>query len=258
MIDIKAAIIDDELPAARLLQNMVKKLRPQWDINIVPGSIVTAAKWFDEGMRPDIIFLDIQLSDGTSFQLINKLPQESMIVFTTAYDEYALRAFSLNSIDYLLKPIRSERLALAINKFERYREAGLLAELGKYINAATHAVTTSTPRYRERFLITTGRKLNTLAVDEIAYFRSEDKITIATTHSGRTHIVDPSLGALEQQLNPRLFFRANRQFIISAKAIRSIEQFFGGRWAIRVAPDYGENIIVSREKATSLKTWLNS
>lgn len=257
MTDITAAIIDDELPAARLLFSMVNSIRPEWHTHIVPGSISEASLWLDHsGVRPDIMFLDIQLSDGTSFGLVDKLPTECMIVFTTAYDEYALRAFDLNSIDYLLKPIRVERLETAIAKFERYHNAGLLGCLSKYLARAMHEDAAYT--YRERLLVSAGRKLYTLQIDDVAYFRSEDKITIATTWAGTEHIVDPPLSSLEQQLDPKNFFRANRQFIVSAKSVRSIEPYFGGRWAMKTSPNCKEPIIISREKASALKVWLNS
>jgi len=257
MTDITAIIIDDELPAARLLFNMIHKLRPQWHTHVVPGSITEATQWLKStDVSPDIMFLDIQLSDGTSFDLADCLPPECMIVFTTAYDEYALKAFDLNSIDYLLKPIRTERLATAIDKFERYHSSGILKSLNRYLTPVIKNLAGQS--YRERILVTAGRKLYTLQVDEIAYFRSEDKITIATTHTGTDYIIDPTLSSLEQQLNPKMFFRVNRQFIISAKAIRSLEPFFGGRWALRVIPERNEPIIVSREKCTTLKIWLNS
>lgn len=256
MTDITAAIIDDELPAARLLYSMVNRLRPEWNIHIVPGSISGASHWLcNSGVCPDIMFLDIQLSDGISFGLADNLPPECMIVFTTAYDEYALRAFDLNSIDYLLKPIRAERLETAIDKFERYRNAGLLCKLRKYL---AEAMSTSTKKpYRERLLVSAGRKLYILQIDDIAYFHSEDKITIATTWAGTEHIVDPPLSSLEQQLDPQFFFRANRQFIVSAKSVRNIEPYFGGRWAIKTSPGSKNPIIVSREKASTLKSWLN-
>lgn len=183
MTDITAAIIDDELPAARLLFSMVNSIRPEWHTHIVPGSISEASQWLDHsGIRPDIMFLDIQLSDGTSFGLVDKLPTECMIVFTTAYDEYALRAFDLNSIDYLLKPIRVERLETAIAKFERYHNAGLLGSLSKYLARAMHEDAANT--YRERLLVSAGRKLYTLQIDDVAYFSSEDKIN-NSHHMGR-------------------------------------------------------------------------
>ena len=142
MTDITAAIIDDELPAARLLFSMVNSIRPEWHTHIVPGSISEASLWLEHsGVRPDIMFLDIQLSDGTSFGLVDKLPTECMIVFTTAYDEYALRAFDLNSIDYLLKPIRVERLETAIAKFTPIRDKIAISCMLRQIHEfSSHAI----------------------------------------------------------------------------------------------------------------------
>lgn len=176
---IRAAIIEDEYPAARLLHKMLHEVRPDWEIILLPGSIDESVQWFNENPHPDILFLDIQLADGISFLFIERAQPESMIVFTTAYDQYAIRAFTVNSIDYLLKPIHVERLTEAIKKFERLT-AGYSKEFNKQmdLNELMQALTAQEEKkYRTRFLISGNRKFYTIQVADIAYFYSEEKIT---------------------------------------------------------------------------------
>ena len=215
---IRAAIIEDELPAARLLQGMLAELRPQWDILLLPGTVEEAVQWFATHPHPDILFLDIQLTDGLSFYFIEQARPESMIVFTTAYDEYAVRAFTVNSIDYLLKPVRRERLADSLEKFERL----------------------TAPRIREQNERMDMQELLRMLADR------------------RTHIIDLSLTKLEEQLDPRRFFRVSRQFILSADCIRDIEPYFNGKMVVHVTPPFDGSVQVSRERVAALKVWLNS
>ena len=171
MNNIQVAIIEDEKPAARLLEGMIKKLRPQWDIIKIPGSIESSVAWFASHPHPDIVFLDIQLSDGNSFLFIEQAFPTSLIIFTTAYDEYAVRAFTVNSIDYLLKPIRQERLEEAIQKFEhvtsKYNQK--LLEQNDLLEVL-HSLTYPGKKYRTRFLISGNEKLITLQVEDIPTF----------------------------------------------------------------------------------------
>lgn len=257
---IYAAIIEDEYPAARLLSRMLASLRPDWEITLLPGTVEDSVRWFAENPHPDVLFLDIQLTDGISFLFLEQAQPQSMIIFTTAYDEYAVRAFTVNSIDYLLKPIHEERLMAAITKFERLsphsiREFNHQLDVSGLMRALMDR---ETPHYRTRFLITSGRHFYTIQVSEIAYFYSENKLTFAVTADGKRHMVDLSLGKLEEQLDSRRFFRANRQFILSAESVKSIEPYNGSKLNIRVMPPFGEAIPVSREKITSLKMWLNT
>ena len=258
--EITAAIIEDEYPAARLLHHMLQELRPQWNITIIPGSIQESVAWFASHKHPDILFLDIQLTDGISFMFIEQANPESMIVFTTAYDEYAVHAFTVNSIDYLLKPVHKERLLDTINKFERLNTHHI-KEMNNQLDI--YALIQSIERkqeknYRSRFLINGKHHCYTINVNDIAYFRSEEKITFAITKDGKEHIVDFPLSRLEEQLDERLFFRANRQFLVSADCIKSIEPYFNNKAIIHIYPPQGERIQISREKITDLKSWLNS
>ena len=256
---IHAAIIEDEYPAARLLSNMLASLRPEWEITLLPGTVEDSTEWFATHPHPDLLFLDIQLTDGISFLFLERAKPDSMVIFTTAYDEYAIRAFSVNSIDYLLKPIHEERLLAAINKFERLSPAGV-KEFNEQLdikNLMKVLADKDTPHFRTRFLITSGKHFYTIQVSEIAYFYSENKMTFGVTKDGKRHLIDLSLGKLEEQLDNRQFFRANRQVILSAESIRNIEPYNSNKLNIRVCPPFHEAIPVSREKITSLKMWLN-
>lgn len=258
MNKIRAAIIEDEIPAARLLNKMLTELRPEWEILLLPGNVEGAVKWFNSNPHPDILFLDIQLTDGVSFSFIELANPESMIVFTTAYDEYAIRAFKVNSIDYLLKPIDKERLTEALEKFEKliskyYRPFGQQGDILEILQN----ITSPAKKYRTRFLISGEDKLFTLQVDDIAYFYSENKITFAVTHPNKEYIIDLSLDKLCEQLDPDRFFRTNRQTVVSVQAIQKIESYFLGKVVVKVIPPFKDKIIVSREKISAFKLWLN-
>lgn len=260
---VRAAIIEDEIPAARLLNRMLEELRPQWEILVLPGNIEEAVEWFDTHPHPDILFLDIQLMDGNSFLFIERACPKSVIVFTTAFDSYAVRAFTVNSIDYLLKPIHRERLADTLDKFEalhanRHVEASV-EEPSRQDEMLEVLRTLSAPvkRYRTRFLIAVGERLVTLQIDEVAYFYSENRVTFAVTRQRKEYIVDFSLDKLVEQLDPDVFFRTNRQTLVCVDAIRKIEPYFQNKIVVDVVPPFKDKILVSREKITSFKVWLN-
>ncbi|EFR53514.1 LytR/AlgR family response regulator transcription factor [Bacteroides fragilis] len=258
MNKITAVIIEDEIPAARRLNKIINKIRPEWQVTILPGSVEKSVEWFNKNPHPDIVFLDIQLTDGISFTFIEQARPESTIIFTTAYDEYAIRAFAVNSIDYLLKPIDSVRLEEAIAKFEHLTTKYLVQEQ-KTTDLIDILQNIANPckKYRTRFLISGEDKLFTLQVEDIAYFYSENKITFAVTKQNREHIIDLSLDRLMEQLNPDIFFRSSRQTVISINAIERIESYFLGKAILHVKPPFKDKIIVSRDKIPQLKLWLN-
>ena len=258
MNKITAVIIEDEIPAARRLNNTLNELRPEWQITVLPGSVKKSVEWFAENPHPDLVFLDIQLTDGISFTFIEQAQPESTIIFTTAYDEYAIRAFTVNSIDYLLKPIDNIRLEEAIVKFEHLTT--------KYLNQGQKPIdlmeilqniTQPGKKYRTRFLISGDDKLFTLQVEDIAYFYSENKVTFAVTKQNREFIIDLSLDKLMEQLDPDVFFRSNRQTVVSINAIVKGESYFLGKAILHVKPPFKDKIIVSRDKIAPLKLWLN-
>ena len=255
MNKLRVAIIEDEIPAARLLRSLVARLRPAWEIEVLPGSVEEAAQWFAGNPDPDLLFLDIQLADGTSFDLLSQVRPSSAVIFTTAYDEYAVRAFSVNSIDYILKPVDEERLAEAIARYESLR--GRMLPPDDYLDTLLEALQRREKRFRTRFLIAGADRFLTLPVDDVAYFYSENKVTTAVTFAGRNHVVDLPLSRLEEQLDPDRFFRANRQVLLSVGAIDRIEPYFNGKVSVTVRPPHKEKITVSEERVPLFKTWLN-
>ena len=255
MNKLRAAIVEDEIPAARLLRTLLARLRPAWEILVLPGSVEESVQWFAANPHPDLLFLDIQLADGTSFELLSQARPSSAVIFATAYDEYAVRAFSVNSIDYILKPVDEERLAEAISRFEALR--GRMLPPDDYLETLLDALQRREKRFRTRFLITGVDRFLTLPVDDVAYFYSENKVTTAVTFAGRYHVVDLPLSRLEEQLDPDRFFRANRQVLLSVGAIERIEPYFNGKVSVTVRPPHKEKVTVSEERVPLFKTWLN-
>lgn len=249
------AIIEDEIPAARLLRSQITRLRPAWRVDLLPGSVEEAVDWFSANTHPDLLFLDIQLADGTSFDLLSQARPTSSVIFTTAYDEYAVRAFSVNSIDYLLKPVDEERLSEAIVRYEelRARQPPPPQRLEELLDVLRQRG----KRFRTRFLIAGTDRYHTLPVDDIAYFYSENKITTAVTFSGRNYIIDHPLSRLEEQLDPDRFFRTNRQILLSVGSIARIEPYFNGKISVTVDPPHKEKITVSEDRVPHFKSWLN-
>lgn len=250
---VKVAIVEDEIPAARLLKSMVCRLRPDWDITVLPGNVEEAAEWFAVNPHPDILFLDIQLSDGNSFDLLSRAKPSSIIIFTTAYDQYAIRAFGVNSIDYILKPVDEMRLLEAIVKYESL----IVPRNENYLDNILGSLSASNKRFRTRFLISGVDQLWTLQVGDIAYFYCENKVTFAVEHSGREHTIDLSLDKLTEQLDPDQFFRANRQVILCITSVKRIEPSFNGKIVVHTKPAAREKITISKEKISSFKLWLN-
>ena len=228
MNKLQVAIIEDEVPAARLLHSMVSRLRPEWEITVLPGSVDEAVAWFGEHAHPAIIFLDIQLADGNAFDFLSLVHPTSVIIFTTAYDRYAIRAFAVNSIDYILKPD-------AIVKYETMQKTvnGLPDD---YMDTLLDTLQHKEKRFRTRFLISGVDRFWSLQVNDIAYFYSENKVTFAVTRSGQEHIIDLSLNKLTDQLDPDRFFRANRQIIVCIDAIDHAEPYFNGKLVVAVRP----------------------
>ncbi len=255
MNKLRVAIVEDEIPAARLLRTLLARLRPAWEIIVLPGSVEESVQWFAANPHPDLLFLDIQLADGTSFELLSQARPSSAVIFATAYDEYAVRAFSVNSIDYILKPVDEERLAEAISRFEALR--GRMLPPDDYLETLLDALQRREKRFRTRFLITGVDRFLTLPVDDVAYFYSENKVTTAVTFAGRYHVVDLPLSRLEEQLDPDRFFRANRQVLLSVGAIERIEPYFNGKVSVTVRPPHKEKITVNEERVPLFKTWLN-
>ncbi|MUP47189.1 response regulator transcription factor [Gramella sp. BOM4] len=250
----KAIIIEDEKPAARRLQRMLERN----DIEVVTllHSIKESVEWFMNNEHPDLIFLDIQLSDGLSFDIFEHIETKSAIIFTTAYDEYALRAFKLNSIDYLLKPIDEEELEAAIEKFRKSKQKNEQIDLHQLRNLLS--LPGKKKEYKSRFTAQVGQHLKLVDVAEIACFYSENKATYLYSFSGRNYPVDEPLEVLEEQLDPKHFYRINRKCIINISSIHDILSYTNSRLQIKLEKFDEFPLIVSRERVKDFKTWLNN
>lgn len=246
-------IIEDEKPSARLLQRKVEKLG--LNVNTLLHSVEEAINWFQNNNHPDLIFLDIQLSDGLSFEIFDAVEIKSAIVFTTAYDEYALRAFKLNSIDYLLKPIDEDDLKVAVEKFKS-RQAKPEPISMDFETIKKMLVNPDAKVFKKRFTIKTGQHLKMVSVDEVECFYSENKGTYLHTTDNRNYLLETTLEQLETELDPKEFFRVSRKFIVSLKAIKDIVVYSNSRLKV-ILPSYKEDeVIVSRERVSDFKNWL--
>ncbi len=248
----KVLIIEDEKPNADRLERLIKSIRPNAQIVEVLDCICESVEWFDTHEMPDVVMMDIRLSDGLSFEIFEKTSISCPIIFTTAYDEYAVKAFKYNSIDYLLKPVELDELERAFQKLESTSSVPEPASLANLLNYF------QPKNFRTRFLLPYRDGYKSLQISDISYFYSKLKITRAKLNNGTEEIIPLTMEELEEQLNPKDFFRANRQFIIHVDAIEQIHNYFNGKLKIdlKKSPEDME-LIVSREKASLLKAWLD-
>ena len=246
-------IIEDEKPAARLLQRKVEKLG--LEVNTLLHSVEESINWFQNNAHPDLIFLDIQLSDGLSFEIFSTIEIKSAVIFTTAYDEYALRAFKLNSIDYLLKPIDEDDLETAVNKFKARNIASPSLSLD-FEMIKKMLVNPIDRNFKKRFTIKLGQQLKMINIEDVECFYSENKGTYIHTIDNRDYLLDTTLEQLETELDPKEFFRVSRKFIIPMKGIKEIQMHSNSRLKV-ILPTYkNDEVIVAREKVSDFKTWL--
>ncbi len=254
----RVIIVEDEMHTAQMLEGMIKKIRPEWEIQGVFDSVSETVDWLQNNQKPHVIFLDIQLSDGIGFSIFEKIKIDSGIIFTTAYDEYAVKAFQLNSVDYLLKPVKEADLLTAIEKFEHIikmlgDESQIEIDYAKLFSGLKQGAKV----YRKRFLVSKRESYYTIAADEIAYFYFESKLTYMVTMDQKEYVVNYTLDKLEEELDPEDFIRGNRQIIINIKVIHSLENYFGGKLLVKLSPQYDKKIVISRAKSSVFKSWLD-
>lgn len=246
-------IIEDEKPSARRLQRMLDNLQIETDTML--HSVEESIAWFTENPHPDLIFLDIQLSDGLSFEIFEALEINSAVIFTTAYDAYALQAFKLNSIDYLLKPIDEEDLAKAVDKYKA-RVPMQKSVVIDFDEIRKMLVNPLDRNYKKRFSIKVGQHLKLIAADDIECFYSENKGTYAYTSDGRNYLLDMSLEQLEPDLEPKVFFRVSRKFFVNVDAIKDMISYTNSRIQIKLKTFNEQDIIVARERVKDFREWL--
>jgi len=249
----KILIVEDEILLAKELRKMLSSIEPSAEICGTTQSVEETVQWLKQNDTPDLVMMDIELADGQSFDIFKQVQLESPVIFTTAYDEFAIKAFKVNSIDYLLKPIKESELRVAIEKFKKTKQHQPISmlELLKKIEQLGNQ-----RGYRSRFLIKQGQKMVSIDISEVAYFYSENKCTFMRTNQNQKYIIDLTLDELEKELAPQQFFRANRQYILSEKSIVSIHSWFNQKLKAEVNPPTEEHIIISRDKANAFKAWM--
>jgi DNA-binding LytR/AlgR family response regulator len=251
----RVLILEDEHLAAERMAELVMRCDPSFEIAAIIDSVKDSVLWLKLHSQPGLIFMDIQLSDGLSFEIFNQVKVETPVIFTTAYEEYAIRAFKVNSVDYLLKPVDYAELCAALDKFRKQYTAkkgtsfisdDILQNVRKMLAKP----------YKNRFVIRVGDHLKSVETDEIMYFYSRDKITNLVTSDGRTYIVDYSLDRLMEVLDDGKFFRSSRQYILNRDAISDVVVYSKNRLKVKLRIEGQEPLIVSRDKANTFKQWL--
>lgn len=249
----KAIIIEDEKPAARRLNRLLEELNVE--VSTMLHSVEESIDWFLNNDHPELIFLDIQLSDGLSFEIFDQVTIKSAIIFTTAYDEYALQAFKLNSIDYLLKPIDDEELEKAVKQYRDFKPEN--EKISIDFNDIKKLLVNPVEReYKKRFTARVGQHLKIINADEVECFYSENKGTYAATVDGRNYLLDTTLENLEGELSPKTFFRVSRKFYVNINHIKDIISYTNSRLQIKMNTFNEQEIIVSRERVKDFKLWL--
>jgi two-component system, LytTR family, response regulator LytT len=248
---VRILIIEDEETAARRLSKMVKESLPEAEIINHFSSIRSSVEWFSANEQPDLAFFDIHLADGSSFEIFKQVSVECPVIFTTAYDQYALEAFKVNSIDYLLKPVKKDELERAIDKFKKLHFQAPPVDIQKLLSSIQQKA-----EYKERFVIRYGEHMKTIQASDIAYIISENRISFAVLKEGKRYALDFNMDQLEEMLNPKQFFRINRQFIIGYGSITEMLTYSKSRVLVKLNPPAKEDTIVSTERSSSFKAWL--
>jgi two-component system, LytTR family, response regulator LytT len=245
-------LIEDEDPAAKRLQKMIAELEPAAGVSDNIVSVASAIKWLNENPLPDLIISDIQLADGLSFEIFKATQVLCPVIFTTAYDQYAIEAFRVNSIDYLLKPVKKEELATALSKYKKLQKSAAPLDISQLLKS----IQPQAQEYKKRFVVRYGEHIKTISIDEVAYFYTEDKVNFLTTKENRRFTIDFNLDALEAMLDPKVFFRINRQYIIGIHSIAEMFAYSKSRVLIKLNPTAKHETVVSTERSADFKLWL--
>lgn len=255
----KVLIVEDEELAAEGLMQNLRRIAAKVEILAVLDSVREAVRWFSENPMPELAFFDIQLADGLSFSIFEQCQITCPIIFTTAYDEYALRAFKVNSIDYLLKPFEVEDLRKALEKWRLLSGSNVPQPDAEIIRLLMQQMSSQIrqPSYKTRFMVKIGDHLHSLNSGEIDYLYSENKIVWLRHQNGRKYLIDYTLEQLEEMLDPQDFFRINRKYILSIGAIKSVAAYTNSRLKVLLKePPDTEEVLISREKVEAFKGWL--
>jgi len=248
----KIVIVEDEKLNADRLKRLISEINPSVKITAVLDSVMDTIEWFKENEEPDVVMMDIRLSDGVSFDIFDKVAIQCPIIFTTAYDEYAVQAFKYNSVDYILKPVEKEELHSALNKVDDYK-----SKMENQLSIDKLLSYVKQKEYRTRFLIPFRDGFQTILVTDLSFIYMDMKLTKARLKNGKDVVLNLSLDDLEKQLDPKFFFRANRQFIIHVDSVDQLVNYFNRKLKV-ILFNADVEVIVSREKSNLLKEWLDS
>ena len=251
----KILIVEDEELAVKKLQKNLLSVSDSAEVVGVTDSIKTTVEWLQENPHPDLILMDIELADGQSFEIFNLTEVRSPVIFTTSYDEFALKAFKVNSLDYLLKPVQKEELQAALNKYQKLKVSSegnlnvdnLVKELQQKLKPKS---------FRKRFLVKHAQKLISVEISDIAYFYSDGRLNFFKTNDNKKFVVDYTMDELEEMLDPEIYFRISRSFYVSIDSVEKIDDYFGNRLILGLKPAVDKEALVSREKVTEFKNWL--
>lgn len=248
----KALIIEDENLTARRLEHLLQTLAPDITIEAIIPSVAESVQWLRQHDAPDLVFMDIHLEDDLCFKIFELAPLTSPVIFTTAYDEYMIKAFKVNSIDYLLKPINPDELKGALDKYRAVQSRNTKPDLDTLLRFIGQRPS----EYKSRFMVTIGAKIRSIEVEEIAYFYSQDKLTFLVTKDGQHLPIDFSLDKLTSLLNPRDYFRISRQYLVSFSAILTVHTYYKGKFRLDLHPKPKSDVFVSADRMTEFKEWL--
>ena len=254
----KILIIEDEELAVKKIKKLLSTVAPSSEVVGEADSIATSVAWLQSNPAPDLILMDIELADGQSFEIFNLVEVKSPVIFTTSYDEYALKAFKVNSIDYLLKPVQKEDLEAAVKKFNALKkEEGVTGSSINMESLVKELQQKLQPKeYRKRFLVKNAQKLVSVEVDDIAYYYSDGRLNFFKTTDNKKFVVDYTMDELEDMLDPEKYFRISRSFYVSVNSIDKIDDYFGNRLILQLKPIVDKEALVSREKVTDFKKWM--
>jgi DNA-binding LytR/AlgR family response regulator len=249
-------IIEDEPHAAERLEKLIREVLPSCKVVGTFDTVKKSVQWFKSNPSPEIVFMDIQLADGLSFSIFEQCEVKSPVIFTTAFDEYALKAFKVNSIDYILKPVDKDDLAKALTKLNTLSRSETSTKV--LLDNIGQAVQMLMKKYKSRFVIKVGEHLKTIDIESVRYFYSQDKTTFCVTEDNRNFIFDYTLEQLEEMLDPAIFFRINRKYLVRSSSIQDIITYTNSRLKLVLKGSQDKDIIVARERVQEFKNWLNS
>ena len=256
---IKVLIVEDEIPAQINLKKLIEKCCDQSRIVMTLNSVRSTIKWLQENPEgADVIFLDVELSDGICFEIFEEVEVSAQVIITTAYDNYAINAFKVNTIDYLLKPIIESDIRRAWERCKERLEQRTTPNIETLLDIVSKANTPKDKMYKRRFTVKMGEKIIIIPVEDIAYFFSEDKSTYAVNRNGTRRLLDYSLDTMQEMLDPSLFFRVSRSCIVSINSIENISKHLGTRLKIQLTPHSDDEIVVSRSRTSDFLEWLDS